>query len=288
MSVILITGCSTGIGLETALLLGSKGHTVYAGCRNPAGANELIDRIDNSEGNITPIAIDLLDQASIDACYATIMEREGRLDVLVSNAGIGSGRAMEETPVEEVKEIYETNVFGALAVLKGAIPIMRKQGSGRLVNVTSLAAINVFGGHGTYSSSKAAMEAICTALSLELAPFNIHVSLIEPGCVITPMWAKGEGPAEDSPYGAAYERLGKFFEAGLARAITAAECAEAVEEAINADEPQFRYGVGPDATDYEKAYKAVGDDEEWQRIGRLDNATYAAKWKELTGEDTYL
>ncbi len=287
MSVILITGCSTGIGQETAIQLSKAGHQVFATCRNPASADELNQRIGTEAPDAKVLALDLLDQASIDNCVASVVEQAGRLDVLVSNAAIGAGSAIEETPLEDIREVYETNVFGALAVLKAAIPIMRKQGGGRLVNVTSLAAVNIFGCHGTYSSSKAAMECICTALAQELAEHNISVSMIEPGCIMTPMWTKGTPPPEDSPYANSFARLGKWAEFGLSRAAMPSDCADAIQSAIESDSPQFRYPVGPDAEDFWRAFNELNDPEEWMRIARLDNAAYAEKMKELMGVDYY-
>ena len=287
MSVILVTGSSTGIGQEAAVQLARSGHKVYATCRNPDGATDLQARIDADELPMEIVALDLLDHSTIQPCLDHIIDQEGRLDVLVSNAGVGGGRSMEETPLEELKEIYETNVFGTLAVMQAVIPILRKQGSGRLVNVTSLAAVNIFGCHGTYSSSKAAMEAICTALSQELAPFNIKVSLIEPGCVLTPMWGKGTMPPEDSPYGESFARLMKFGEFGLDRAATTVDCANAIQDAIESVTPRFRYPVGPEAEEFWKAYRELNDDEEWRRIASLDNTRYAEKMLELMGVDYY-
>jgi NAD(P)-dependent dehydrogenase (short-subunit alcohol dehydrogenase family) len=287
MSVVLVTGCSTGIGQEAAIQLAERGHKVYAACRNPDGADELTARIDSCAGDIVSVSLDLLDQSTIDTCVNGIVEAEGRIDVLVSNAGIGGGRAMEETPMEEFREVYETNVFGTLAVMQAVIPIMRKQRSGRLVNVTSLAAVNVFGCHGTYSSSKAAMETICTALSQELAFFNIQVSLIEPGCILTPQWSKGTPPPEDSAYGESFTRLMGFGQFGLNRAATTDDSSAAIIDAIEADSPRFRYPVGPDADDFFKAYQELNDDEEWRRIACLDNEAYAKKMMELMGVDYY-
>jgi NAD(P)-dependent dehydrogenase (short-subunit alcohol dehydrogenase family) len=285
MAVVLITGSSTGIGLESALQLARSGHRVYASCRNPDTAEGLQAGRD-AEG-LEIVQMDLLDHSTIQPCIDSVLEREGRIDVLVSNAGVGGGRSMEETPLEEVREVYETNVFGALAVMQAVIPQLRQQRGGRLVNVTSLAAVNVFGCHGTYSSSKAAMEAICIALSQELAEFNIHVSMVEPGCIMTPMWEKGSMPPEDSPYGTSFGRLMKFGEFGLGRAATTTDCANAIQDAIENESPRFRYPVGPDAEDYYRAYTALNDDEEWRRIARLDNEAYAEKMLELMGVDYY-
>jgi NAD(P)-dependent dehydrogenase (short-subunit alcohol dehydrogenase family) len=287
MAVILVTGSSTGIGQEAALQLARSGHTVYASCRNPGSATDLNEKIAAEDLSVTVVALDLVNHGTIKPCIDSILEKEGRLDVLVSNAGVGGGRAMEETPIAEVKEIYETNVFGALAVMQAVVPQMRKQGGGRLVNVTSLAAVNIFGCHGTYSSSKAAIEAICIAMSQELAEFNIGVSMVEPGCVLTPMWGKGTMPDENSPYGNCFGRLMKFGEYGLGRAATTVDCANAVQDAIESDNPRFRYPVGPDAEDFWRAYSELNDDEEWRRIACLDNAAYAERMAELMGVDYY-
>ena len=287
MSVILITGCSTGIGQEAAIHLAKQGHQVYASCRNPAGADELNARIADESLDVKVLALDLLNPESAQQAVQSVVDDAGRLDVLVSNAAIGAGSALEETPIEVIREVYETNVFGSIGVLQAAIPVMRKQGGGRLVNVTSLAAVNVFGCHGTYSSSKAAMEAICTALAQELAEHNISVSLIEPGCVMTPMWTKGEPPAEDSAYVRSFSRFAKWCEFGLGRAAMPSDCAAAIEAAINDEQPRFRYPVGPDAEDFWRAYTELNDPEEWMRIACLDNDAYAARMKDLMGVDYY-
>ncbi len=287
MATILITGCNSGIGLETTLHMARRGHRVIGACRNPDGADELRQAVDAETLDVELMALDLLDPAGSTARVDELIAREGRLEALVSNAGIGGGRSMEETPLDEFRAVYETNVFGTLAIMQAVIPHLRQQRSGRLVNVTSLAAVNVFGCHGTYSSSKAAVEAVCIALSQELAEFNIHVSLIEPGCIMTPMWTKGSLPPEDSPYGENFGRLMKFGEFGLGRAATTVDCAEAICDALESDTPRFRYPVGPDAEDFWRAYTALNDDEEWRRIARLDNKAYAERMAELMGVDYY-
>jgi NAD(P)-dependent dehydrogenase (short-subunit alcohol dehydrogenase family) len=254
MAVILITACSTGIGQETALALAGAGHTVYASCRNPGSADELRSRIAESGLPIPVLRLDLLDQASIDAAINTVVEEQGRIDVLVNNAAIGAGRALEETSLEEIREVYETNVFGC---------------------------------HGTYSSSKAALETFCMALAQELAEHKVSVSVITPGCVLTPMWTKGAPPPEDSAYLNSFGRFASWCEFGLGRAATPADCASAISSAIEDEQPRFRYPVGPDAEDYWRAYQALNDPEEWMRIACLDNAAYAERMADLMGVDYY-
>ena len=145
MAIILVTGSSTGIGQEAALHMARKGHQVYAAVRSPATATELRDKIAAEDLPARIIKLDLLDTASIDSAVADIMAREGRIDALVNNAGIGAGQSVEETPLEVVREIFETNYFGTVSVLRAVTPIMRKQRSGRIVNVGSLAGRVVMG-----------------------------------------------------------------------------------------------------------------------------------------------
>lgn len=287
MATILITGSSTGIGQEAAIALASRGHTVYASCRTPDNATDLRERIEAESLPVKIVALDLLNPDSVKACVQGVIEDAGGLDVLVSNAGVGGGRALEETPMAEIREVYDTNLFGALGVMQAVIPHLRERQAGRLVNVTSLAAVNVFGCHGTYSSSKAAMEAMCIALSQELSFFNVKVSLVEPGCILTPMWGKGTPPPKDSKYAESFARLMKFGEFGLGRAATTQDCADAIVDAIESDSPRFRYPVGPDAEDFWRAYTALNDDEEWRRVAALDNAAYALRMQELMGVDYY-
>ena len=131
MSVILVTGSSTGIGQETALHMARKGHDVYAAVRSPDTATELKEKIGAESLPITVIKLDLVDPASIETAVKAIMQRSGRIDALVNNAGIGGGRAVEETEIEEVREIFETNYFGNVNVLRAVTPIMREAEGGQ-------------------------------------------------------------------------------------------------------------------------------------------------------------
>ena len=131
------------------------------------------------------------------------------------------------------------------------------------------------------------MDAFCMALAQELAEHRVRVSVIAPGCVLTPMWTKGTPPPEDSPYMKSFGRFAKWCEFGLTRAATPADCARAIRSAIEDEDPRFRYPVGLDAEDYWHAYQKVNDPEEWMRIACLDNEAYAKKMAELMGVDYY-
>lgn len=286
MSVILVTGSSTGIGQETALHMARKGHDVYAAVRSPETATELKDLIAAEDLSVSVIKLDLVDPDSIVTAVAEIMARSGRIDALVNNAGIGGGRAVEETPMHEVREIFETNYFGNVNVLRAVTPIMRQQKSGRIVTVGSLAGRVVMGCHAHYSASKWAMEGLSEALAQEMAEFNVKVAIIEPGCVLTPIWGKGSLPTEPSPYLKSLQRLGRFFEFGLRRPAMPTDVASAIAHAIESDKPHFRYPVGPDALETVAARAKVSDDD-WIEANCLQGEAFSDRWLELVGVDYY-
>ncbi len=286
MSVILVTGSSTGIGQETALHMARKGHHVYAAVRTPATATELKEKIAAENLSVDVIKLDLVDPASVKTAVAEIMEKSGRIDALVNNAGIGGGRAVEETELDEVREIFETNYFGNVTVLREVTPIMRKQNSGRIVTVGSLAGQVVMGCHAHYSASKWAMEGLSEALAMEMAEFNVKVSIIEPGVVLTPIWGKGSLPEDPTPYQKSLERLGRFFMFGHTRPAMPSDVASAIEHAIESDKPHFRYPVGPDAEETVAAKNKVSNDE-WMEINCLQGDAFYDKMEELVGVDYY-
>lgn len=286
MSVILVTGASTGIGQETALHMARKGHTVYASARNPATADELKEKIAAENLDIKVIKLDLVDPVSIQSAVAEVMQQSGRIDALVNNAGIGAGSAVEETPLEVVRDIFETNYFGTVSVLRAVTPIMREQKSGRIVTVGSLAGRVVMGCHAHYSASKWAIEGLSEALAFEMAEFNVKVAIVEPGCVLTPIWGKVEPSEEISPYQNTIDRLGKFFQFGLNRPAMPADVAEAIAHAIESDKPHFRYPVGPDAVESLAARAKVTDDE-WIELNCLQGEEFYDAWKDLVGVDYY-
>jgi NAD(P)-dependent dehydrogenase (short-subunit alcohol dehydrogenase family) len=286
MSIILVTGSSTGIGQETALHMARRGHDVYAAVRSPETVDELKQKIAAETLPVTVIKLDLVNPASVEQAVAEIMARSGRIDALVNNAGIGGGRAVEETSLEEAREIFETNYFGNVSVLRAVTPIMRKQQSGRIVTVGSLAGRVVMGCHAHYSASKWAMEGLSEALAQEMAEFNVKVAIIEPGCVLTPIWGKGSLPTDPSPYINSLQRLGRFFEFGLRRPAMPTDVAGAIEHAIESDKPHFRYPVGPDAIETIAARGKVSDDE-WMEANCLQGEAFYDRWQALVGVDYY-
>ena len=287
MSVILVTGSSTGIGQETALHMSRLGHEVYASVRNPDTADELRSKIAEENLPTKILRLDLVDPKSIDDAVATIVTSSGRLDVLVANAGIGAGSSVEETPLEVVREIFETNYFGNVALLRAVTPVLRQQGSGNIVMVGSLAGRYAAGCHAHYSASKWAIEGLCESLAQEMAEFGVGVTIIEPGCVVTPMWTKVT-PSDAPPlYPKNVARLTRFFEFGLSRPAMPSDVAQAIQSAIESDETPFRVPVGKDATEVTSGRdKAAGD--EWiNMLCTEDDAAFANHWQALVGVDYY-
>jgi NAD(P)-dependent dehydrogenase (short-subunit alcohol dehydrogenase family) len=286
MSVILVTGSSTGIGQETALHMARKGHQVFAGLRSPATATELKDRIAAEALAVEIVQLDITDGDSVDRAVRTVMDSTGRIDALVNNAGIGGGRAVEETPLEEVRAVFETNYFGTVRMLLAITPIMREQRSGRIVNMSSLAGRMVFGCHGHYSAAKWALEGLSEALAFEMAEFDVRVALIEPGSVPTPAWEKGTPPPPDSHYMRSLQRLGQWATHTMKNPAATLDVAKAVAHAIESDTPHFRYPVGQDAIE-DIAGRASVSDDEWIEANRLQGDSFRQRWKEIVGVDYF-
>ncbi len=287
MSVILVTGSSTGIGLETALHMARKGHEVFASVRNPDTATELAEKIAAEDLPAQVIRLDLVDPDSIAAAVAAITDSGGRLDALVANAGIGAGSSVEETELETAREIFETNYFGNVSLLRAVTPIMRKQRGGTIVMVGSLAGRFAAGCHGHYSASKWAMEGLCESLAQEMAEFDARVSIIEPGCVLTPMWTK-VAPSDAPPlYPVNVQRLTRFFEFGLRAPAMPADVAAAIEEVINSDNPPFRVPVGTDATEVIAGRDGTAGDGWIDMLRTPGEDAFAERWTAVVGRDYF-
>jgi NAD(P)-dependent dehydrogenase (short-subunit alcohol dehydrogenase family) len=218
--VTLITGCSTGIGYETALLMAQRGYRVYATMRSPdTGSQKLLDAAKAAGAELQVWQLDVTDQKSIDRCVGGLLKAEGRIDVLVNNAGIGELRALENTTDEYTRQIFDTNVFGPLRMIRAVLPGMRERRGGTIVNVSSVAGrIGAFG-QTLYCGTKFALEAISEGLAIEVREHGIRVVIIEPGLFNTPIVTKaiaGIGSDESSAYAAIERRIGGIYGAGLA------------------------------------------------------------------------
>ncbi len=247
----LVTGSSSGVGQATALALAREGYYVLAAMRDPNRAADLLDAA-SSQGDadrIEVVGLDLLQNSEIiEATVRSAVRRVGHLDVLVNNAGTAEGGAVEEIPVRLWRRVMETNFFGPLACIRAAVPGMREQGSGAIVNVTSINGRVSGAGGGPYAASKFALEALSEALRLEMNPFGVTVVIIQPGLYKTAIWGRPYEVNRDpkSPYAALNRDMAEFFENGWRDPAVAdpAEVGQLVCAILREDHPTLRYPIG--------------------------------------------
>jgi NAD(P)-dependent dehydrogenase (short-subunit alcohol dehydrogenase family) len=240
MKAVLITGCSSGYGLETARHFHARGWNVVATMRTPRA-----DVLPASK-RLRVLPLDVTDPESIEAA----VEASGPVDVLVNNAGIGLFGAFEATPMARVREVFETNTFGVMAMTQAVLRQFRARRSGMVVNVTSNATLAPFPLVAAYTASKAAIEGFTASLELELRAFDVRVKLVEPGYGPDTRFARNSGSRIEGLVPEAYEPFARSVLAGYARpgaVTTAADVAEAVWRAAKEVDGPLRYPAGPDA-----------------------------------------
>ncbi|MCZ6583010.1 MAG: SDR family oxidoreductase, partial [Thaumarchaeota archaeon] len=200
--VAVVTGSSSGIGFETALVLARENYFVYATMRNTGKKGKIQEIAKKENLNLEVIELDVDKEDSIKSAVKKIQEQKGRIDVLVNNAGYGLFGCIEDITMDELKAQFETNFFGVFRLIQEIAPTMRKQGSGIIVNVSSLAGRIGFPGTPAYISSKFALEGLSECMRYELSPFGIKTIIIEPGVIKTNFFSSmkvSEGK-KDSPY----------------------------------------------------------------------------------------
>jgi NAD(P)-dependent dehydrogenase (short-subunit alcohol dehydrogenase family) len=242
--MVLITGCSTGIGRATAERLARAGHTVYATARRPESIEAL------KESGCRTLALDVTSEESMSAAVAAVERAEGGIGALVNNAGYSQNGAVETVPLADVRAQFETNVFGLLRMCQLVLPGMRRRGEGTIVNLSSMGGRFTLPGGGIYHATKHAVEAISDAMRFEVSSFGVHVVLIEPGIIRSSFGetAAGSVSAGDGPYAE--------FNAAVAEANATApdgplgklggepdDVAKVIEAAIAARRPRSRYRV---------------------------------------------
>lgn len=250
---VVVSGASSGIGEACAIEMARRGWRVFAGVRRDADGAAL-----RTKADLTPILLDVTDAQSIAAAAKTVADAAGAegLDGLVNNAGIGIGAPLEFLPIDDLRRQLEVNVVGLVAVTQAFLPLIRKA-RGRIVHMGSIGGSLAVPFAGAYSASKFALEAITDAMRMELAPWNIGVSLIKPAAVATPIWEKGRQdfdamlkrmPAQiHDLYGDAIQRALQLAGEEDRSGIAPAKVAECVAHALTAAHPKTRYVVGKQA-----------------------------------------
>jgi NAD(P)-dependent dehydrogenase (short-subunit alcohol dehydrogenase family) len=281
----LITGCSTGIGLAAARHLASRGDRVYATARNPEGAADLVSAR-ASDANIRTLPLDVTSDASVTTAVKAVLDAEGRIDVLVNNAGIGAFGTFEFVDEAVARATFETNFWGVLRVTRAVLPTMRAQGSGLIVNISSVAGRIAGAAMGVYPASKFALEAASEALAREVYSLGIRVAIVEPGFVVTPILDKGLSTLKldpDSPYADVERRMyGMFMNARVVGAPPEST-AEVIAEAIDSKEYRLRYPAGDAALALIDGRARISD-EEWIALGRkMTDEEYVAEMGRIFG-----
>jgi short-subunit dehydrogenase len=235
--IVLVTGASSGIGKAVATFLFSKGYKVYGTSRTPKNQKDFPFEM---------IALDVLKIETIKMAVHFIIKKEGRLDVLVNNAGIGVTGPIEETPTDEMRNAFNTNFFGAIDVIKTVLPFMRAQEYGVIVNTTSIAGYMGLPFRGIYSSSKGALELVTEATRMEVKRFGIHIVNIAPGDFATDIISRRYHTPlfEDSVYKENYKSNLDLMDSHVKTGKDPVEMAKKVYEVINTKNPKIHYKVG--------------------------------------------
>jgi len=259
--VALVTGSSSGIGFETALALARSNYFTFATMRNTNKAKKIIEIAQKEKLSLEVIELDVDKEDSIKSAVKKIQEQKGRIDVLVNNAGYGLFGCIEDVSIEELKAQFETNFFGVVRLIQEIAPTMRKQGSGIIVNVSSLAGRIGFPGTPAYISSKFALEGLSECMRYELSPFGIKTIIIEPGVIQTNFFSsmKVSKGKKDSPYKEITEKVMNGVKMMAEMGTPADEVAKTILKAIQTEEPVPRYIVGSDASMFLEAKKMKTD-----------------------------
>jgi NAD(P)-dependent dehydrogenase (short-subunit alcohol dehydrogenase family) len=234
--VVLITGASAGIGLKAADHLHGLGWTVYGASRRGTASDDW-----------TPLVMDVDDDASVRAGTERVLAEHGRLDAVVACAGWGLAGAVEQTPIDEAKDQLETNFWGAVRLVQSALPIMRRQGGGRIVLIGSIGGVIGIPFQAFYSASKFAMEGYGEALAYEVAPFGVEVTVVEPGNVRTDFTGSRRNvipPEGEDPYGAAVNQAVSIMERDEANGVAPDVVATAIARVLDSGRPPRRVSVG--------------------------------------------
>ncbi|MFI5271379.1 MAG: SDR family oxidoreductase [Candidatus Saccharimonadales bacterium] len=263
--VAVVTGSSSGIGFETSLTLARSGFLTYATMRN-LGKGARIKSVATKEGLPIRVAqLDVTEERSINDAVHSIISDVGKIDVLVNNAGYGLIGAFEDLAMEEMKAQYETNLFGVMRVTQAVLPIMRKQKSGIIVNISSAAGRFGFPGSSAYVGTKFAIEGMSESLAYELEPFGIRVVLVEPGPIRTNfadgMVAASKSRDPNSPYLQMIQKMATVLENMMESGSPPDLVAKVVLTAVTNESPKLRYSAGKDVETWLDGKRNMSDEE---------------------------
>ena len=250
--VALVTGTSSGFGLLISIELAKAGFYVYATMRNLAQKESLLQltRKEKVEDSLEILQLDVTQPSSIQQAVNHIIDSSGRVDVLVNNAGYAQAGFVEEISLDEWQKQFDTNFFGMVSMIREVVPFMREARSGRIINMSSISGLMGFPALTPYVSSKFALEGFSESLRFELAPFGIHVILVDPGSYQTNIWTKGKRMAghhnqgKDSPYRPFLDKIEQYIKDSEKSHGDPMEVARKVVQVATRPNPGFRYPIG--------------------------------------------
>jgi NAD(P)-dependent dehydrogenase (short-subunit alcohol dehydrogenase family) len=264
--VALVTGSSSGIGFETALLLARAGFKTYASMRNLEKSKNISEIASTEKLPLQVVHLDVDDDGSVKDAIAKIVTADQRIDVLVNNAGYGLFGSVEDSSIEEIKAQFETNFFGVVRVTQRVLPVMRKQKSGTIVNVSSVGGRIGLPALSAYHGTKFALEGLSESIAYELEPFGIRVVIIEPGAIRTNILNSSASAKKaldpKSPYFSLTQKLDDNFKSMMENASSSPkEVAKVILQAVTSENPLLRYSVGDDAATLIHARENMPDKE---------------------------
>src|SRR5919206_3195685 len=263
--VAIVTGSSTGIGYETSLALARNGFLTYATMRNLNKAENIISIATKESLPLHVTQLDVTDDASVKNAVEEVLSKEGRINILVNNAGYGLNGALEDLSMDEIKAQYETNFFGLIRVTQAVLPTMRRRKSGTIVNISSGAGRFGFPSGSAYVSTKFAVEGLSESMSYELEPFGIKVVIVEPGVIRTNFGnglvvaRKSQDP--NSPYSMMMKKIANAFEQITKNASSPDLVAKVVLDAVRNENPNLRHLAGNDVEQWLGAKRNMSDEE---------------------------
>ena len=260
--IALVTGSSSGIGFETSLALARNGFHTFATMRDLTKDEKIKEVIEKEDLNIEILELDVDNEESVNQAIKTILEKKGQIDVLVNNAGYGMWGTVEDVSIDEFKEQFETNFFSIIRLIQKIAPIMRKQGSGNIVNISSVAGRIGFPVSPAYISSKFALEGLSESLRFELMPFGINVIIIEPGVIKTNFFDSmklSEKSQQDSTYKEITDKVISGVKMMAEMGTHPKEVADVVIKTLGEEKPLPRYVIGNDAMMFLEAKKMKTD-----------------------------
>jgi NAD(P)-dependent dehydrogenase (short-subunit alcohol dehydrogenase family) len=268
MAVVVITGCSSGFGLATAVAFARRGDRVWATMRNLADSGEFSAAAEAEHLEVATLALDVADDASVKAAVGHVLEAEGRIDVLVNNAGVAHMGAVEVLGIDDARNVFETNVFGQVRMIQAVLPGMRERGEGVIVNVSSMAGrLPGMPANWAYAASKHGVGSLSDSLAEEVRQFGIRVVCIEPGFYATSVTRKGRPLPPASPYHDLEQHVARWLHANVVAGGDPADVAEAIVAAASDPSSPVHVPVGAGAFAAIEAASSMTE-QQWAVVSR--------------------